>query len=304
MGGSWSLDIETVDHPTCRGSDAGAQIRRISPSYFSTMRVPILEGQAFRPSDRAGSEPVAIINQTLARRCFQQGSPIGAHIYIGDGKPNPRTIVGVVRDEKVFGLTNEVPSLVYMPYAQGQWGSGTTFTFLIQTASAPLALARPAQAAIRELEPELAFADVREMDWSVANSVLPERMASFLVTSFALAALVLAALGIHAVIANMVSNRRREIGIRMALGAGGADILRFITWGGLRLTIAGLSIGLAASTLLTRHLKSLLHAISPTDPWTFAPVTLFLACVALVACWVPARRATNVDPATELRRGE
>jgi predicted permease len=302
MEGGFSLTFDIEGRRTYTPADNHeVQARRISPDYFQTMGTPILRGRAFHASDRNGTESVVIVNECLARRYFPAGDAIGAHLSISDGMVNPRLVVGVAKDEKIFGLTGDVVPMLYVPYDQGQWGAGTTFYFLIQAASNPLALVRPVQTAIREVDPEMAFANVRPMEWFVSGSILSERMAGFMMASFSVTALLLAALGIYGVMANAVSQRRQEIGLRMALGAQERDVLGLIVGRGLILTVIGLSTGLAAAFVLTRFLKSFLHGISPTDPWTFTVLTLFLAAVAMFACWLPARRAAKVSPLVALR---
>jgi putative ABC transport system permease protein len=283
------------------GRNHGVQVRRVSPEYFRTMGVPVLQGRALRASDRAGAESVVIVNECLARRYFRDTDAVGAHISISDGMVNPRTIVGIVRDERVMGITGESVPMLYVPYDQGQWQTGKTFHFLVRTFGEPLGLSRPVQDAVRRIDPDIAFANVRPMEWFVSGSILPERIAGFMLGSFSAAALLVAVLGIYGVMANGVSQRRREIAIRIALGARARNIIGGIMSRGLMLTVAGLSIGLAATSLLTRVLRAFLHGVSPTDPLTFVAVTAFLALVAMAACWLPAHRAASVDPAIALR---
>jgi putative ABC transport system permease protein len=304
MAGGFSLTFDIEGKRTYTDADNhGAQVRRISADYFRTMGVTILQGRALEQHDKQGAESVAIVNECLARRYFPRGDALGAHLDISDGMRNPRTVVGVVKDEKVFGLTGDVVPMLYVPYDQGQWGTGSTFYFLIQAGANPLALVKPVQRAIREIDPEMAFANVRPMEWFVDSSILSERTTGFLMGAFSLTALLMAALGIYGVIACTISQRRQEIGIRMALGAQTGDVLRWIVGRGMVITVIGLSAGLAVALVFTRFLKSLLHGIGPADPWTFAALTVVLAAVALIACWMPARRATKVDPAVELRAG-
>lgn len=304
MEGGFSLTFDITGKRTYTDADNHvAQVRRISSDYFRTMGVAIMQGRAFERYDQQGTESVAVVNECLARRFFPNGDAIGAHIDISDGMRNPRAVVGVTKDEKVFGLTGEVVPMLYVPYGQGQWGAGTTFYFLIQAGADPLPLVKPVQNAIRDIDPDMAFANVRPMEWFVSNSILSERTTSFLMGSFSLTALLLAVLGIYGAMVTTVSQRTQEIGIRMALGAQIGDVLRYVVGRGLMLTVLGLGVGLAAAFVLTRFLKSLLHGVSPTDPWTFVVLTVLLAAVALAACWLPARRATKVDPAVELRAG-
>jgi putative ABC transport system permease protein len=302
-GSGWDLWVEghKQDSPNTGG---GAELRRISTDYFRTLGVTLLRGRAFTAADRGSSESVAIINESLARRFFPGEEPIGAHVGTGDCLANPHTIVGVVKDERVFGVTGQPEPVIYVPTAQGWFkGSRTSYNldFAVRTEGAPLAMARSIQSVLRGLDPEMAFASVQPLDQMLGGSLRLQRLSSFMLGSFSLAALLLAALGIYGVMANSVSQRRNELGIRVALGAQRRDILRLVIGRGLRLTALGLAAGLAGAFALTRFLKSLLYGVSSTDPWVFAGVTLFLAAVALLACWLPARRATQVDPMAALR---
>ena len=302
-GSSWDLWVEGRKQgaPNTWG---GAQLRRISPDYFHTLGVTLLRGRAFTAADGRGSESVAIINESLARRFFPGENPIDAHIGTGDGIASPHRVVGVVRDERVFGVTRQAEPVIYVPSAQGWFkGAQTSYglTIALRTEGAPLALAKPIQAEIRALDPEMAFASVQLLEQRVSSSLLSQRLSSFMLGSFSLTALLLAALGIYGVMTNAVSQRTNEIGIRMALGAQARDILRLIVGRGLLLTALGVAFGLAGAFGLTRLLNSFLYDVSPTDPWIFAVVTVFLAAVSFLACYLPARRAARVDPTVALR---
>ncbi|HTZ21011.1 MAG TPA: ABC transporter permease [Opitutaceae bacterium] len=302
-GSSWDLWVEGRK-PHAPNTWGGAQLRRISPDYFRTMGGTLLSGRTFTAADRRGSESVAIISESLARRFFPGEDPIGAHVGTGDGIASPHTIVGVVRDERIFGVTSRPEPVIYVPCFQGWFkGSRTSYNldFAVRTGGDPLLLAKSIQAEIRALDPEMAFANVQSLERSVSGSLLSQRLNSFMLGSFSLTALLLAALGIYGVMANAVSQRTNELGIRVAIGASARDILRLVVGRGLWLTALGVTLGLAGALAFTRFLKSFLFDISPTDPWVFAGVTLFLAAIALVACWLPARRATKVDPVAALR---
>jgi putative ABC transport system permease protein len=205
----------------------------------------------------------------------------------------------VAGDERIFGLKSVAEPIMYVPYAQSRLGD--PLHFLILTGTSPLSLLRTVQHEIRTLDPELAFADTLPLEQVVNNSILSERVATCIVGSFSLLALILAALGIYGVMANAVSQRTREIGIRIALGAQAGDIQRMVAGKGMVLTILGIVLGLACSFGVTRLLASFLYGVSPTDPWTFAVVTVFLTAVSFLACYIPARRAAKVDPMEALR---
>ncbi|MBI5381168.1 MAG: ABC transporter permease [Opitutae bacterium] len=302
-GSSWDLWVEG----RIRGAPhswGGAQLRRISADYFSTLGVTLVRGRAFTSADRRGSESVAIINESLARRFFPGEDPIGAYIGTGDDIGNPHRIVGVVNDERVFGVTSQPEPLIYVPSAQGWFkGSRTSYSldFALRGEGDPRALAKSAQTAIRALDPQMAIANVQPLERLVSGSLLSQRLNSFMLGAFSLTALLLAALGIYGVMANAVSQRTNELGIRMALGAQGRDIFRLVMSRGLWLTALGVALGLAGALAFTRFLKTFLYEISPTDPWVFGGVTLFLATVALLAAWLPAPRATRVNPMEALR---
>lgn len=305
MGGNSSWDLYIVGRPRNeRSSYGGAEVRRISPEYFPTMSVPLHRGRGFTAADAAGAPAVAIINTTVAHKYFPNVDPIGCHIELGDGIANPKTIVGVVPDERVTGVTATAPAIVYVPLAQGWFkGSGTSYgvNFVVHTDGKPAALAKSVQRELRALDPDLAFARLLPMSRLVDATLMSELMRSGLLTAFSAIALLLAALGVYGVMANSVSQRANEFGVRLALGANPAAILRLVFRRGLLLIAAGAAVGLAAALAGTRLLRSFLHDISPTDALTFTVMTLFLAAVAGVAIWLPARRATRVNPVEALR---
>jgi putative ABC transport system permease protein len=305
MDGASGWDFWVQDRPRgAPNSWGGTQLRRISPDYFRTVGVPLLRGRPFGPADRSGAASVAIVNETLARRFFPGEDPLGRQVGTGDGIANPHQIVGIAKDERVFGLTNQPEPVVYVPTAQGWFkGSSTSYalSLAIRTDLDARAVAQVAQRELRRVDPELVYANVRPMRQLVDGSLLSQRLGSFLLGSFSFVALILAALGIYGVMANAVSQRTNEIGIRMALGARVGDVLRLVLARGLVLTGLGLSLGLAGSLAVTRLLRSFLQDISPTDPCTFAVLPCVLGALSLLACYLPARRAARVDPMVALR---
>jgi len=302
-GSSWDFWVEGRERNSSNAW-ASLELRRVSHGYFGTLGVMLLRGRTFSTADRHGSESVAIINETLARQFFPGEDPVGARVGTGDGIANPHRVIGVVRDERVFGLTGKPAPVVYVPMAQG-WFKGSRANYsmeiAVRTEGDPLALAKPVQAELRALDPDLAFARVGSLDRRLSVSLLSQRLSSFMLGSFSLTALALAALGIYGVMSNGVNQRAHELGIRMALGARPGDILRLVLGRGLRLTAGGTALGLAGALGLTRFLNSFLSDMSPTDPWTFAAVTGFLTAVSFLPCCVPARRAAKVDPMQALR---
>jgi putative ABC transport system permease protein len=275
-----------------------ADDRLISPDYFSALRIPILKGRAFTEQDREGAPRVAIINETLARRYFPDEDPIGKRIDMNWKSSGWQEIVGVVSDIKHDGL--DLPSMpaIYVPYLQAP---DAGMTLVVRSAGDPLGLVKAVRDAVHRVDPNQPLARVRTMETVVAESVGPRRFSMSLLSGFAALALFLAAIGVYGVIAYSVTQRTHEIGIRMALGARRGDVLRLVVGQGLRLVGTGVALGLVAAWPLTRMLSGLLFQVSAVDPLTFAGVPLMLAGVAIFACYLPARRASRVDPLTALR---
>ncbi|MFL6207331.1 MAG: ABC transporter permease [Pyrinomonadaceae bacterium] len=276
----------------------------ISPDYLRALGIPLREGRGFSERDTASAPHVVLINETLARRYFAGTDPVGRHLVVSSiadlDKPKTCEIIGVVGDVKHSGLDAEAEAEYYLPYQQ----STLPFMTLVVrgTNDKPSALATDARAAVAQLDKDLPLTDIKPMsDW-LAASVAPRRFNMLLLGGFALLALCLATVGIYGVMAYAVAQRTHEIGIRIALGAQARDVLRLVVGQGMLLTLIGLGVGLAGAFALTRVLATLLFNVKPTDPLVFAGVTLLLALVALVACYIPARRATRVDPMIALRQ--
>ncbi|MBO0862422.1 MAG: ABC transporter permease [Chloracidobacterium sp.] len=277
------------------------EVNCISPGYFGTMGLMIRSGRPITDQDGSGAPPVTVINETFARRFFPGENPIGRRLLFG---PNPNTIVGVAGDTRQFGLDQEVEPEIYTSYLQG----GSNAMRLVvraaytQSGGAGLAsLAATIRNQIQALEPNEPVNQVITMDRRLADSVAQRRYQTLVFGVFASVALIIATVGIYGVISYGVGQRKHEIGIRMALGAQSGDVLRMVVGQGMRLTMTGATLGVAAALGLTRALKSLLFDISATDPVTFVSVTLLLVIVALIASYIPARRATKVDPVLALR---
>jgi len=277
------------------------QLRRISPDYFDAMGLTLLRGRDFTSADRRGSETVAIINETLAERFFPGEDPIGAHVQTGEGVENRYTVIGVSRAERLAGPTGNLEPMVYVPSLQG-WPRLDSYplAFAVRTERHSPELKKTIEREIRVLDPGLAVT-VREMEPWMEAALLSQRLSSFVFGAFALTALLLSSLGIYSVIAHLVSRRTGEFGIRMALGAQQAGIMRLVLTRGLRITLMGVSLGLVGSLLLTRILEHFLVDFNPKDPITFGCVTLLSFVVAILACWVPARCAARIDPIVALR---
>ena len=272
----------------------------VSANYFHTLGIPLLAGRYFTRQDSAGSPRVAIISQTVARRFFNAKSPIGQTIKIGVGAAEPvaREIVGVVGDVKDDGLGAAGTMTAYEPYTQIGWSDMTLF---VRSDSDPSQMAATIRSQVLSVDKDQPVADISTGDQLMAEAVAQPQLRTLLLSLFAGLALVLASLGIYGVMSNTVAQRTHEIGVRMALGAGQSSVLRLVLGNGMRLTLLGIVLGTAGAFALTRLMKGFLFHVTPTDPATFAEVALFLFLVALLASYIPARRATRVDPVIALR---
>jgi putative ABC transport system permease protein len=260
------------------------------------MGMQLRAGRSFTEQDNESAPPVAVINETRARRVFPGEDPIGKRSSNTQAAP---TIVGVVADVKRYGLEAEARPEIYYPILQNL--DVGDISLVVRTAGDPLKLAPAARRQVREIDANLPVMDVMSMEQRLAESVEPRRFQMLLFGLFTTLALIIATVGIYGVISYAVSQRRHEIGIRMALGAQSSDVVRMVIWRGLCLTLIGVALGLAAALAMTRVMKNLLFDVSATDPMTFALIALLLVGVALVASYIPARRATKVDPLKALR---
>jgi putative ABC transport system permease protein len=276
----------------------------VSTDYFKTMGIRLIEGRIFETNDeREGAQLVVVVNQALARR-FWKGSPIGRRVDpAGDPKkPNWCTIVGVVEDTKNAGLdTPAGPELYFLLPQTVPFGVNTLMNAVVRTDGNPLALASSVRSVLRDLDPSVPIITMRTMSDVVADSMVRPRFLSALLTIFSLLALALAAIGIYGVTTYSVEQRTQEIGVRMAFGAQTGDVMKLVIGQGMILAIIGVALGLIGAFAFTRWLSSLLFNISTTDPATFVAIPLLLVVVALLACYLPARRATRVDPMVALR---
>ena len=288
---------ETHPEPPA-GPDYPAQWNTISNDYFRVLGTPLLRGRAFDERDTSASIPVTIINETMARRMFPNQDPIGQRIRSWRDENILREIVGVVSDVRYFGRDDELRPLVYVPLTQD---TNRALMLAVRTTGEPPQLIGSLREAIWSLDGNLAVADAQTMRQILDESVARPRFNMMLLGIFAAVAMILAAIGLYGILAYAVAQRTHEIGIRIALGAGRRDVLRLVVGQGLKLALAGLGIGLVAAFALTRVMSSLLYGISATDPLTFIGVALLLAAVALLASYIPARRATKVDPMIALR---
>jgi putative ABC transport system permease protein len=272
----------------------------VGPDYFRTLEIPLLRGRAFTAYDNAQAAGVVIVNQSFARRNFPNEEVVGKRIHLGTRRPPVWfEIVGLVGDVRQLELETEPRPLVYVPHQQSAW---SVISLMARRTGDPQPVAAGLKQAVYSVDKELGIAGLTTFDAVLADSLAERRVLMFLLSVFAGLALLLAAIGIYGVIAYSVSQRTREIGLRMALGARPRDALRLVIGEGMTLTLTGIALGLAAALALTRWMKSLLFSVEPTDPMTYAGVALLLALVALLACVIPARRAARVDPMTALRQ--
>ena len=276
-----------------------AQTRYISPDYFRAIGIPLQQGRFFSDQDRDNSLPVIIISEAMARRFWPGENPIGKRLTPSfHPEPGAREIVGVVGDVKTSGLDVDSAAMMYLPYKQLAL---PFMSFVVRTASNPESLIQPVSKAIYSIDKEQALTDVQTMDQVLAKSLSDRRFNMTLLLTFAGVALVLAAVGVYGVMNYTVTLRRRELGIRMALGARRMDVLRLVLRQGLTLTLIGVAAGLISAYALTRLMASLLYGVTATDYLTFASVSAVLIVVGVAASYVPARRATKVNPTIALR---
>ena len=276
----------------------------VGPDHFRTLGVPLIRGRVFTSQDRAGSPRVAIINALAARRFFPDEDPIGKRVWFGGGSTFDRPdsaaeIVGIVGDVAYQALdTRPIQPDFYTPYRQFTYASRMV---LVRTPGDPAAIVPALRRAVRNADPDLPLYDVQTMEHRMGESWAKRRFDTLLLAAFGAAAIVLAAMGIYAVVAHSVAQRTREIGIRVALGAALADVVALVVREGMSLPIVGLVAGVGVSLMLARTLRSMLYGVSETSPVVFAAVTLLLGAVALVACYLPARRVVHVDPLVALK---
>jgi putative ABC transport system permease protein len=285
--------------------EQSVEINYITPDYFQTMAIEMRAGRLFVPQDSNGAPRVAIVNEMLVRRFLHNENPIGHRLLVKSPRP---TIVGVVGDTRHHGLDQEVLPEIYLPYSQypgfADLAGLNLAVRVVPSQNNPTGLSSLAVAIrnqVSAIDSNELVNQVITMDERLSNSFAQRRYQTLLLGIFAVIALVIATVGIYGVISYAVSQRTHEIGIRMALGAQAGDVLKMVIWRGMSLALIGVALGLAAALALTRVMKTLLFEVSATDPATFAIIALLLVCVALIASYIPARRATKVDPLQALR---
>jgi putative ABC transport system permease protein len=301
MGGSnWNPDLRVEDHPMPPGAALpSVDWRLITPGYFQAMGTPLIRGRWFTESDNENAPAVAIVNETLARKYWPNEDPIGKRIRGGFEGKEWVPIVGVVGDVKEQGLDLPTHLEMYRPYAQATFIS--SMTLMVRTDSNPTALAAAIRKEVWAVDKDVPVADIQLLSQVVSESLAARRSTMLMLAGFAAVALLLGAVGIYGVVTYSVSQRTHEIGIRMALGAQRNTVLRLVLKTGVKLALIGVTIGLAGAFALTRLMRSLLFQVTPTDAMTFTAVSGLLILIAMLACYVPARRATKVDPLVALR---
>jgi putative ABC transport system permease protein len=303
MGGD---EIETTfeidGHPVSKSEEPVSSLRAVTPNYFATMRIPLLEGRDFDGREEAASTPVTIINEALARKFFPGENSIGKHIKpgvsAGSGEPVMREIVGVVGNVKFRDLTADWTPESYVPASQLPWDS---MTLVVRSAQDPHSVAKMITDTVQSMDPDIPAYAPKTVEEYLDGTLSVPRFNTVLLALFAGLAMLLTAVGLYGVISYSVAQRTHEIGIRMALGAKPDHMLRHIVGQGLKLGLLGVGIGFLVAIGLTHFLSSLLFGITATDPVSFAGVIFLLLVVVLLACYLPARRAMRVDPMIALR---
>jgi putative ABC transport system permease protein len=294
--------FEVEGQPSDKSRRLSASLRVSTPGYFHTLGIPLVAGRDFSERDEEKSAPVVIINEALAERYFPNQNPIGKHIRpdiaIEPEGPPWREIVGVVGAMRYGGPGKEPRPEFFLPQMQMPFLPPAT---VVRVAGDPLAIVGAVRSEVRALDSDLPVDRVKTLDQYLTESVAQPRFNTLLLALFAGVAMILTAVGLYGVMSYSVTARTREIGVRVALGARGPDVLRLVINQGMKLTLIGMAMGLVAALALTRLMAGLLFGVTPTDPATFALISLLLVGVALLACYIPARRAARVDPMTALR---
>jgi putative ABC transport system permease protein len=300
----WAISFNLVDHPVPEANEPTAGFYVVTPGFFETMQIPLVRGRTFGERDQRNAAPVMIVTASFARKFFANEDPIGKRVEIGAGEGpararyKTREIVGVVGDIRTSNLAKAPAPAYYVPLPQLMWGPPT---LVIRTAGDSGAVASKVREVLSAMDPTAPLYDVRPMDDYLALDLGRARFQTVLLGFFAGVALLLTAVGLYGVIAFVVAQRTHEIGIRVALGASRSDVLRMVLTRGMMLTLAGIAIGILSAAALSRVIQSLLYDTRPLDPLTYFAVCVTLLSVALLASYIPARRATRVDAMVALR---
>ncbi|MGB2592879.1 MAG: ABC transporter permease [Candidatus Acidiferrum sp.] len=287
--------------PVPVGTEPRVQTLSVMGDYFQVMHISVLAGRGFTDMDREGQPLTAVVNESFVKEFFPHDSPLGARIDWARATPKWMTIVGVVKDVKYWGLNAPIDPAVYAPFSQSDEAWRRWMTLAVRTPGPSSGLIEEVKKQVWSLDPQLPVSDIQPMDNLMADSLAQQRFNMLLLGLFAALALVLAAVGIYGLMAYAVSQRTHEIGVRIAIGAQPRDVLRLVVGEGAKLALCGIAVGIVAGLLLTGVMASLLFEVTPTDPATFAVVSALLTVVGLAASYIPARRATRVDPMVALR---
>ena len=302
VGGSRTFHIEGRE-PKRPEDQPEEQLRIVTDGYFQTMRIPVVKGREFTDRDRLSAPRVAVVNEALARKHWPGETPVGRRVTFSRDEPHWYEIVGVVANIKHRGLDAADQPELYVPYRQPLFSNWTVrpMQVVVRTAGDPMIAASSVRQDVARIDAEQPISDVRTMDDRIGRSLAARRFNMVLLAVFASLALTLAGIGIYGIVAYAVTERTHEIGVRLALGAQRRDVMAMIVAQGMAMAAAGAAVGVVSALLLTRLMTSLLFGVSAADPITFAAIPLLLAAVAFVACYLPARRATRVDPLAALR---
>jgi putative ABC transport system permease protein len=298
----FGISFEIEGRPVAKGDQPSADFFTISHEYFKTMQIPLLKGREFTDRDQKQAPGVIIVNQAFARKFFPGEDPVGKHIKPGistdEDDPVMREIVGIVADVRNRDLNSDLRPGFFVPHSQIPFSQ---MTIVVKTNGEPTSLVNAVQNEVHAMDRELPVFNVKTMDEYISASVAAPRFNATLLVIFAAVALILTIVGLYGVMSYSVAQRTNEIGIRMALGAQTGDVLRLIVSQGFKLVLLGLGIGLTAALALMKIISSLLFGVTTKDPLTFGAVAVLLAIIALLACYIPARRATRLDPLRALR---
>src|SRR4029079_10847870 len=296
-GDMFSISFETEGRPEAKGNQPSADFFAISDDYFKTLGVPLIKGRQFNQRDGAKAPGVVIVNQAFVKKFFPNEDPVGKRIKPGistsDAEPGWREIIGIVGDVRNRNLSSDLRAGYFVPQAQVPFNQ---MTMVVRTANDPHALIASVQNEVHAMDKEVPVFNVKTMEEYISNTVAAPRFNATLLMIFALVALILTIVGLYGVMSYSLAQRTNEIGIRMALGAQTRDVVVMIVSQGFKLVLLGLGIGLLGAFALTRVITSLLFGVTAKDPITFASVAVLLALVAQLACYIPARRATRLDP--------
>jgi putative ABC transport system permease protein len=299
-GNNWqgAVEIEGQPAPTKPSERPVFPIRSVTPGYFALLRQSLVDGRDFRDTDNREAPPVAIVNQTLANRYFPQSNPIGRKLWLNGRQRPGHEIIAVVADSRTSDLTREAEPEIYASFWQN---SAFSKHLVIRSSADPRSVASAIQGSLRSVDPTVAVENIKTLDQIRGDSLSSRSFAMQLLAGFAAIGSVLTLVGIYGVLSLSVASRRRELAIRSALGAESGVIRSLVFREGFQLIAGGIALGIALALLLSRVLRTFLFGVEPTDPATLAAVGVAFAAVALLACWVPMRRAVKVDPIEALR---